>query len=188
MASDHQVEGSNPSGPFEINRYDRTFDTIVLRKFSIFRISLIVIAIGSIWTGIVFSTSIKNSESVSMDKMDSFSMPLTLYGSGIGFYKMGSNQYNNSILVKILDSHGNYINMKTITNKETVNYFFFEHTGKYTLYLTNISTNPVQLQIEFGDTKYQEFVVPGSIALVGVCLLLLAGYIRFQSYITAQPE
>ncbi|MDE2590316.1 MAG: hypothetical protein KGL95_11720, partial [Patescibacteria group bacterium] len=83
---------------------------------------------------------------------------------------------------------GNYINMKTITNKETVNYFFFEHTGKYTLYMTNISTNPVQLQIEFGDTKYQEFVVPGSIALVGVCLLLLAGYIRFQSYITAQPE
>lgn len=188
MASDHQVEGSNPSGPLEINRYDQTFDKIVLRKFSIFRIGLIVITIGSVWTGIVFSYAIKNSESVSMNKMDSVSISLLLHESGIGFYKIDSNQYNNSILVKIFNSHGNYINMKTITNKETVNYFFFEHTGKYTLELTNLSANPVQLQIEFGDTNYQEFVIPCSMVLVGVCLLVLAGYIRLQSYITAQPE
>ncbi len=188
MASDHQVEGSNPSGPFEINRYDLTIDKIVHKKLPIFRIGLIIIAIGSIWTGIVFSYAMKNSESISIDKMGSVSMPLFLYGSGIGFYKIGSNQYNNSILVKILDAHGNYISMKTITNKETVNYFVFGHTGKYTLDLTNLSANPVQLQIEFGDTKYQEFVVPCSIVLVGVCLLVLAGYMRFQSYITAHPE
>lgn len=155
---------------------------------SIFRIGLMVIAVGSIWTAIVFSYSIKDSENVSVNKMDSVAMSLYLYESGIGFYKIGSNQYNNSILVKILDAHGNYISMKTITNKETVNYFVFGHTGKYTLDLTNLSANPVQLQIEFGDTKYQEFVVPCSIVLVGVCLLVLAGYMRFQSYITAQPE
>ncbi|HJT09424.1 MAG TPA: hypothetical protein VJ771_01425 [Candidatus Nitrosotalea sp.] len=146
------------------------------------------IAVGSIWTAIVFSYSIKDSENVSVNKMGSVAMSLSLYESGIGFYKIDSNQYNNSILVKILDTHGNYINMKTITNKETVNYFVFGHPGKYTLDLTNLSANPVQLQIEFGDTKYQEFVVPCSIVLVGVCLLVLAGYMRFQSYITAQPE
>jgi hypothetical protein len=75
----------------------------VRKKLSVFRIGLIVIVVGVIWTGVVFSSSIKSSENISIDKMNSVSMSLSLYGSGIGFYKISSNQYNNSILVKVLD-------------------------------------------------------------------------------------
>lgn len=120
--------------------------------------------------------------------MASNSMSLDLQGSGIGFYEISSNQYNNSILVKVFGTNGDYLGMKTITNKETVNYFVFDHTGEYTLELTNLSVNPVQLTVEFGDTKYQEFAIPSSMILVGSCLLVLAGYMRLRGYIIAQPE
>ncbi|MDE1829444.1 MAG: hypothetical protein KGI25_03880 [Thaumarchaeota archaeon] len=153
-----------------------------------FRIGLIVIAIGGIWTGIVFDSSIKTSNNFHIDKMNSVSMSLALHGRGIGFYEISSNQYSNSILVKVLDEHGTYVGMKTITNKETVNYFTFDHTGQYTLELTNLSSNPVQLSVEFGDTKSQGFGVSSSIILVGACLLMLAGYFRLKNYISAHPE
>ncbi len=158
------------------------------KRLTVFRMGLIAIAIGGIWTGIVFESSIKISNTFDVDKMSPVTMSLPFDGSGIGFYEIFSNQYNNSILVKVLDAHGNYIAMKTITNKETVNYFIFDHTGQYTLELTNLSSNPVQLTVEFGDTKYQGFGISSSIVLVGTCLLVLAGYLRLKSYISAHPE
>lgn len=158
------------------------------KGLTIFRVALIAIAIGSIWIGMVFSYAIKDSENFNLDKLDSANMPLVLYGNGIGFYEISSNQYNNSILVKILDSNGNYLNMRTITNKETVNYFAFQHTGKFTLELTNLSANSVQLTVEFGDTKYQEFLIPSLMIFIGACLLMFTGYVRLRNYITAQPE
>ncbi|MGB9003058.1 MAG: hypothetical protein WCC52_04560 [Nitrosotalea sp.] len=158
------------------------------KGLTIFRVALIAVAIGSVWIGIVFSSTVKDLKNFNVDKLDSVSMPLVLYGDGIGFYEISSNQYNNSILVKILDSNGNYLDMKTITNKETVNYFVFEHTGEFTLELTNLSSNPVQLTVEFGDTKYQEFLIPSLMIFIGTCLLMFVGYRRLRSYITAQPE
>ncbi|NHI03986.1 hypothetical protein DYY67_2163 [Candidatus Nitrosotalea sp. TS] len=158
------------------------------KGLTIFRIALIAIIIGSIWIGMVFSYAVKDLENFNLDKLDSANIPLVLYGNGIGFYEISSNQYNNSILVKVLDSNGNYLNMKTITNKETVNYFVFQHTGKFTLELTNLSANSVQLTVEFGDTKYQEFLIPSLMILVGACLLMFTGYTKLRNYMTAQPE
>ena len=153
-----------------------------------FRIALITIIIGAIWIDMVFSHTVKDLENFNLDKLDSANIPLVLYGNGIGFYEISSNQYNNSILVKVLDSNGNYLNMRTITNKETVNYFIFQHTGEFTLELTNLSANPVQLTVEFGDTKYQKFLIPSLMIFVGVCLLMFTGYMKLRNYITAQPE
>ena len=158
------------------------------KRLTVFRIGLIAIVIGGIWTGIVFESSIKISNNFDVDKSNSVSMSLDLDGSGIGFYEIFSNQYKNSILVKVLDSHGNYIVIKTITNKETINYFIFDHTGQYTLELTNLSSNPVHLTVGFGDTKYQGFGISSSIVLVGACLLALSSYLKLRNYINAHPE
>ncbi|MDE1767568.1 MAG: hypothetical protein KGI27_15040 [Thaumarchaeota archaeon] len=158
------------------------------KGLTIFRMALIAIAIGSIWIGIVFSYAIKDLENFNLDKLDSANMPLVLYGNGIGFYEISSNHYNNSILVKVLDSNGNYLNMRTITNKETVNYFVFQHTGRFTLELTNLSAKSVQLTVEFGDTKYQEFLIPSLMIFIGACLLMFTGYTKLRNYMTAQPE
>lgn len=160
----------------------------MIKKPTVFWASLIIIAIGSVWTAAVFASSIKGSEGFDLDKAGAGTMSLALHGKGIGFYQIASDQYDNSILVKVIDSQGNYLTMKTITNKQTVNYFFYEKTGQYTLEFTNLSPNPVHLSIEFGDTNYQKFGLSSSLVLVGVCLLVLAGYLRLKGYITAQPE
>ena len=153
-----------------------------------FRAALIIIAVGSVWTGLAFSSSIKTSEAVDIDKGASESMQVFLEGKGIGFYQIYSNQYNNILLVKVLDGHGTYMSSKTITNKETVNYFFFNQPGQYTLELTNLGQEPLHLAVGFGDTRYQAFGVSSSLVLVGACLLVLAGCLRLRNYITAHPE
>ena len=91
------------------------------KRLTVFRLGLVVIAIGGLWTGIAFNYSTKISNNFDLDSTGPASMSLSLHGSGIGFYEIFSNQYDNSVLVKVLDSQGNYMGMKTITNKETVN-------------------------------------------------------------------
>lgn len=147
-----------------------------------------MIAAGAIWTGMVFASALKESEDFKMESGSMYTMSLPLKGTGIGFYQITSSQYDNSILVRVLDSNGNLASMRTITNKETVNYFTYDHTGQYTLELTNLSPSPMQIAVGFGDTKYQDFGISSSMVLLGSCMLVFVGYTRLRSYITAQPE
>lgn len=172
----------------EIDRYLKRSQHVVLKRLPIFRIGLIMIAIGAIWTGAVFASSIKQSETFSLDRMTGQSMSVMLKGKGIGFYEISSGSFDNSVLVKVLDPQGNFLAIKTITNKETVNYFTFNHSGEYALELTNLSKKPVSLTVEFGDTKYEGFIISLSVVFLGAFLLVLAGYLRLRRYITAQPE
>lgn len=161
---------------------------MLYKGITFFRAALILIAVGAIWSGAVFSSSVKNSQVLDIDREGAATIQASLQGKGIGFYQISSNQYDNSILVKVLDSHGNYLSSRTITNRETVNYFFFDQTGQYTLEMSNLSEEPIHLAVEFGDTRYQDLGVSSSMVLVGACLLVLAGYLRLKNYITAQPE
>jgi len=158
------------------------------KGLTIFRIALALTAVGSIWTGAVFASSAKTSQEMDIDKGASGSVQVILQGKGIGFYQVLSDQYDNLVLVKVVDGHGNYLSSRTITNKETVNYFLFNQPGQYTLEMTNLSQNPVHLTIGFGDTRYQDFGISSSMILVGACLLVLAGYMKLRGYITAHPE
>ena len=155
---------------------------------SIFRIGIIFVLIGSMGTGIVFSNTIKESKNVILDRLDSARIPVDLSGNGLGFYVISSNNYDNVLLAKILDSQGNYIEMKRITNKLTVNYFQFYKTGEFTLEITNFSDKPVEITAEIGDTSYQSFVIPAVIVFLGTVCLVYAGYRKLSSYITAQPD
>ncbi|HJU13342.1 MAG TPA: hypothetical protein VJ792_02680 [Candidatus Nitrosotalea sp.] len=158
------------------------------KRLSIFRIALVLIAVGSLWTTAVVASSLKTSDSWTLDRSGSSSLSVFLQGSGIGFYQIASSQYNNEISVKVLDVHGNYIATKTITNKETVNYFTYDRSGQYTLVLTNLSPGPLQVTVGFGDTRYQDLGISSTMLLMGAVLLVLAGYLRLRSYITAHPE
>jgi len=155
---------------------------------SVFRIGIILVLIGSAWTGIVFSGTIKESKSIILDRLDSARISIDLNGNGLGFYIISSNGYDNILLAKILDSQGNYIDMKRITNKLTVNYFQFEKTGEYTLEITNFVDKPVELTTEIGDTTFQNFVIPAIIVFFGTVFLVISGYRKLQGYITAQPD
>lgn len=160
----------------------------MILPLSVFRIGIILVLIGAVWTGIIFSGTIKESKNVILDRLDSVRISADLSGSGLGFYIVSSNTYDNVLLAKILDSQGDYIDMKRITNKVTVNYFQFDRTGEFTLEVTNFSDKPVEISIEIGNTGFQNFVIPASIVFVGTVFLVIAGYRKLQHYITAQPD
>ncbi len=145
--------------------------------------------VGSIWIALVFSTAEKTSQDLNIGIRENTSLDLGLKGKGLGFYKITIPDYSKEkILVKVSDPQGNVIDLKRIETKMSVNYFEFSYTGKYTLEITNLSENPIQINAEFGNTKSVEFTFPSLIALIGACLIAWSGYKRLRNYSTAHPE
>ncbi|VVC05684.1 Uncharacterised protein [uncultured archaeon] len=160
-----------------------------MKKFTPFRIGLSLMIIGSIWVALSFSTAEKTSQDLSIGTKENVNIDLDLKDGGLGFYKITIPDYSKeTVLVKVLDPQGNMIDLKRIETKMSVNYFEFSYTGKYTLEITNLSENPIQIKAEFGNTKSVEFTFPSFIALIGACLIVWSGYKRLQNYSTAHPE
>ena len=158
-------------------------------KLTPFKIGLSLMIIGSIWVAFAFSTAEKISQDLNIKTKESAGIDLDLKNNGLGYYKITIPNYSKeAILVKILDPQGNTVDLKRIETKMSVNYFEFSYTGKYTLEITNLSENAIQITVEFGNTKSVEFTFPSIIALVGACLIVWSGYKKLQNYSTAHPE
>jgi hypothetical protein len=160
-----------------------------MKKITSFRIGMLMMIIGSIWVAFAFSSAEKVSQDLNIDAKESASIDLDLKNKGLGFYKITIPNYSKEIiLVKISDPQGNTMDLKRIGTKMSVNYFEFSYTGKYTLEITNLSENAIQIMAEFGNTKSVEFTFPSIIAFIGACLMVWSGYKRLQNYSTAHPE
>jgi hypothetical protein len=160
-----------------------------MRKLAPFRIGLALMIIGSIWVALAFSTAEKTSQDLNIGTKESANIDLDLKNKGLGFYKITIPNYSKeTILVKVLDPQGNMIDLKQIGTKMSVNYFEFSYTGKYTLEITNLSENSIQIEAEFGNTKSTDFTFPSCIAFIGACLIVWSGYKRLRNYSTAHPE
>lgn len=198
MASDHQVEGSNPSGPFlngftfsKLHSFEfkRVKNTKSMKVYSPFRIGLALIVIASLWITILFSGSEKISSSTYLESKETSSLELNLDKSGIGFYILTVPDFSKDILfVQILDSNGSVIADKKITTKMSVNYFKFSHSGRYIMEITNISEKSVRIQADFGDTKASDLLIPVLISFLGTGIIIISGYRKLTSQNTAQPE
>ena len=157
-------------------------------RLTLFRIGIALIMLSSVWISFIFSNADKSFGDSLLGTSESSTTPVKLNGNGIGFYSISSNNYQNNLVAKIIDSHGNYLDIKKITNKITVNYFRFDHSNEITLEVTNLSQNPVQISTVVGDTKAYENTVPAILLFIGCCILMLSGYKRLRHYITAQPD
>ena len=160
-----------------------------MRKLTPFRIGLSLMLIGSIWTALSFSTAEKISQDLNLDIKESANLSLSLEGKGLGFYKITIPNYSKeTVLVKVLDPQGNVIDLKRIETKMSVNYFEFSYTGKYTLEMTNLSENPIQIKAELGNTKAGDITLPVVMTFIGAFFLVWFGYKRLRNYSTAHPE
>jgi hypothetical protein len=157
-------------------------------RLTLFRVGLALVILGSVWIAFIFSNADKSFRDSILDTSESSTTHIKLNGDGIGFYFISSNSYQNNLVAKIIDGHGNYLDIKKITNKITVNYFRFDHSNEITLEVTNLSQNPVQISTVVGDTKTYENTIPAILLFVGCCVLMLSGYRRLRHYITAHPD
>jgi hypothetical protein len=157
-------------------------------QISLFYVGVMLIISGAIGSGIILSEATKTIGNFHLENSETGSLSVKVKDSGIGFYLISSKNYQNSILAKVIDSHGNFLDIRKITNKVTVEYFHFEHNDQVTLEITNLSDKPVQLSSTVGDTRVQEIMYPAILIFSGSIIVIFSGYKRLRNYITEHPD
>ena len=144
---------------------------------------------GMAWIAVVFLEGNRISEEFLLEPTNSHSISHDFAGSDIGYYKVFMPKFAGySMFVQILDSKGNVISEQSINTKMSVGYFDYEKSGKYTVKITNVGKNSIDLQVEFGDTNSQNMIPSGIMVLVGALLIIFASYVKLKNYKIAQPD
>mgnify|MGYP000220373969 FL=1 len=158
-------------------------------KISAFKIGLVLVIIGMIWVSVIFNETEKNHEDTLLKKSSSIESKLEFTGADIGYYKIYMPEFNNeSVFVQILDKNLNVIQEQKVNTKFSVAYFDFSKNGVYTIKVSNISENSINVQIEFGDTHSQKMIAPGIMILVGSLIMMLISYLKIKNYNIEQPD
>ena len=158
-------------------------------KISAFKIGLVLVIIGMIWVSGVFNETEKNHDAVILKESNTIESKLKFTESGIGYYKIYMPEFTKeNVFVQILDTNLNVIQEQKVNTKFSVAYFDFDKEGTYTIKVSNISENSVNLQIEFGDTNAQKMLAPGLMILVGSLIIILISYLKIKNYNIEQPD
>lgn len=158
-------------------------------RYSSFKIGITLVVIASIWIWVLFSDSEKVSLSTELNAKEITAIDLYLTKNGLGYYIITIPEYAKHVLfVQILDPNGNVIADKKIETKMSVNYFRFSDTGKYTMEITNLSEEPVSVEVNLGDTSVSQLLIPAIIVFFGAVVIIYSGYRKLSNQSTAQPE
>jgi hypothetical protein len=158
-------------------------------RISAFKVGLALVIIGMIWVSVIFNETEKNHEESLLKKSNSIESKLEFSGIGIGYYKIYMPEFiNEDVFVQILDKNLNVIKEQIVNTKFSVAYFDFEKDGVYTIKISNISENQINLQVEFGDTHSQKMVAPGIMILIGSLIMMLISYLKIKNYNIEQPD
>ena len=140
-----------------------------------------LVVIGMIWVSVIFNETGKNHDSTLLKESNSIESKLEFSGIGIGYYKIYMPEFNNeNVFIQILDKNLNVIQEQKVNTKFSVAYFDFDKDGVYTIKVSNISENTIDLQIEFGDTHSQKMVTPGIMILLGSLIMMLVSYLKIK--------
>ena len=158
-------------------------------RLSKFKIGIALTAVGMIWLSLVFYQGDKTMENFSLQSSESAEMQMYFEGKDIAFYKIFIPEFSgDGIFVQVMDKNHNIISDGVVATKMSVGYFDFETSGEYTIKITNLSKQQMNLEVEFGDTNGREMVIPGIITLVGGLMIVVALYIKLRDYRIEQPD
>ena len=158
-------------------------------KISPFKIGLVLVIVGIVWTAFIFDETEKKYDSILLKESNSFETKLEYSGEGIGYFKLYMPEFaGEEIFVQILDPKDNVIQEQMVQTKMSVAYFDFNEDGKYTIKITNIAKNQINIQIEFGNTNSQKMFPSGIMILVGALVMMIISYMKIKNYNIEQPE
>ena len=158
-------------------------------KISLFKLGLTLVIIGIIWTAFIFDETEKKYDSIILKESSSFEAKLEFSGVDVGFFKIYMPEFSGEeVFVQVLDTKENVIQEEMIQTKMSVEYFNFNGDGEYTIKITNISTNPIDIQIEFGNTNSQKMYSSGILILIGALVMMVMSYMKIKNYNIEQPE
>ncbi|MDH3203455.1 MAG: hypothetical protein OEL81_02105 [Nitrosopumilus sp.] len=158
-------------------------------KATLFKLGLGLVIVGIVWISLVFDETEKIHDSSLLKQSSSLKLESEFTGEDIGFYKVYMPEFTGEeIFVQILDTSDNIIKEQKIQTKMSVGYFDFDTDGSYTVKITNISKNPVSLQVEFGSTNSQKMIPAGILILVGAVVIMAMSYMKIKNYNIEQPD
>jgi hypothetical protein len=158
-------------------------------KISPFKLGLVLVIVGMVWTAFVFDETEKRYDSIVLKQSNSFEVKSGFFGTDIGYYKLYMPEFaGEEIFVQILDTKENVIAEQMVKTKLSVGYFDFNGNGEYTLKITNIAKNSIDIQTEFGNTNSQKMFPSGIMVLVGALVMMIMSYMKIKNYKIEQPE
>jgi len=158
-------------------------------RISPLKVGIVLMIIGIIWISILFVEAEKTQDSILLKQSSFFELKSKFVGTDIGYYKILIPEFvGDKIFVQILDPNNNIIQEEKIQTKMSVGYFDFSKNGMYTIKITNISKNQIDLQIEFGNTNSQEMIPAGILIVIGVVIIIVISYLKIKNYKIEQPD
>ena len=158
-------------------------------KLSLFRIGLVLAAVGIVWISLVFAGTEKAFEHTLLKQSTSFEIRSELAGSGIGYYKVYMPHFSGErVFVQVTDTRDNVIAEESIQTRMSVGYFDFDGDGTYAVKVTNIARTPADLQVEFGDTGSRQMTPAGILILAGAVTMMIMSYLRIKNHSMAHPD
>ena len=158
-------------------------------KISPFKLGLALVIVGMVWTAFIFDETEKRYDSILLKQSNSFEVKTEFFGTDIGYYKLYMPEFaGEEVFVQILDTKENVIAEQMVETKLSVGYFDFNGNGEYTLKITNIVKNSIDIQTEFGNTNSQKMLPSGIMVLVGALVMMIMSYMRIKNYKIEQPE
>ena len=158
-------------------------------RISPLKAGIVLMIIGIIWISILFVEAEKAQDSILLKQSSFFELKSKFVGTDIGYYKILIPEFvGDKIFVQILDPKNNIIQEEKIQTKMSVGYFDFSKNGMYTIKITNISKNQIDLQIEFGNTNSQEMIPAGILIVIGAVIIIVISYLKIRNYKIEQPD
>ena len=158
-------------------------------QLSFFKISILLILIGTSGTGIIFSDADKLLQSMSLKQTESDEITMYFDAEDIGYHKITIPEFEGKgVFYRIVDEKYDTISKGISETKMSIGYFDVKESGMYTIVLTNLAQEKMNYEVEIGSTNALNISIPAGVMFVGGLLLLFTSYMKLKNYRTEQPD
>tara|TARA_B110000014_G_C20083284_1_gene566316 strand:+ start:915 stop:1406 length:492 start_codon:yes stop_codon:yes gene_type:complete len=158
-------------------------------KFSLFKISILLIIIGASGTAIIFSEANRSSQFMSLKQTESDEITVYFKMGDIGYHKITILEFEGQgVFYRIVDEKYDTISKGISETNMSIRYFDVKESGMYTLVLTNLAQEEMNYDVEIGSTNAINISIPAGVMFVGGLLLLFTAYMKLKNYRIEQPD
>ena len=158
-------------------------------RLSLFKISILLIIIGTSGTGIIFSESDKSHQFMTLKQTESDELSLYFEAGDIGYHKITIPEFEGQgVFYRIVGEDYDTVSKGISETKMSIRYFDVKESGIHTMIITNFSEEKMSYEIEIGSTDANRIMIPAGIMFVGGLLLLFTSFMKLKNYRTEQPD
>jgi len=158
-------------------------------RFSLFKISILLVIIGSSGVGIIFLESDKLYQFMTLKQIESDELSLYFEVGDVGYYKIIIPEFEGQgVFYRIVDENYDTVSKGISETKMSIRYFDVKKSGMHTIILTNLAQEKMSYEIEIGSINAQTISIPAGVMFVGGLFLLFTSFMKLKNYRIEQPD